>query len=374
MYNCALSSNEIAKLYGGGSTQIQDIAILTSSLPDGYENQSYSAALEAEGGTAPYEWSIAAGALPNGLVLATEGTITGTPTTAGLFDFTVKVTDIDGKFGEKALSILVKESPGSGPEITTTELPGALVGEKYYVGIKAVGGTTPYTWEIENGNLPDGISLISTHGILTGTPTKKEDAFFVIKVIDKNGLTYTMPLVINVNEEGDQNLTIQEISKARFVINWRKHIKKQLDDVDSVWLRMLFDVPDGFVLSEGLPVTAFFGAYPIDGYEAVISANGRRAIYREGSKSDEEYPIVKMVLRIKKKQGKDIGFLYAVVKKADLYGELGAPNEDIENGKLTVPIEMLLGTYEGGTSIDMLYNSKKNKKAKGKYPFINLGN
>jgi len=368
IYGCALSAEEIAKLYGGGSTQVQDIAILTFSLPEGYENQSYSAVLQAEGGIAPYEWNINSGSLPNGLGLSFDGSITGSPIASGSYNFNLRVTDSADKYKEKDFSILVNESSWDGLEITTLALPSVLVGEKYYVEIKAVGGTTPYIWEIENGELPEGISLISTHGILTGNPTQKEDAFFVIKVTDKAGLTHSMPLVINVNEDGEQNLNIQNVSKAKFIINWRKHIKNNLDDVDCVWLRMLFEVPEGFTLTEGLPVTAFFGAYPIDGYEAVISPNGKRAIYREGSKADDEYPIVKMVLRIKKKGNKEIGLLYAVAKFADLYGELGAPNEDIENGKITIPIEMLLGTYEGSKSIEMLYNSKKDRKAKGNYP------
>ena len=288
-----------------------------------------------------------------------------------VFDNKLWIAGGEGRNDKQLNDVWCTASYFGGLHIVTTKLPKIIVGEKYYVGIKAVEGTPPYTWEIENGILPDGIFLVGSRGILSGIPLKPTNAFFVVKVTGANGQTNSMPLSIKVLNIDDQTLAIQNVSKARFVINWRKHIKKKLDDVDSVWLRMLFDVPEGFTLTEGLPVTAFFGAYPIDGFDAVISPNGKRAVYREGNKADEEFPIVKMVLRIKKKGDKEIGLLYAVVKFADLYGELGAPNEDIENGKITVPIEMLLGTYEGSKSIEMLYNSKKDRKAKGNYTIRN---
>lgn len=74
------------------------LAVSTASLPDGTEGQSYSAALAASGGTTPYSWRLAAGsgALPSGLVLGADGTISGTPTVPGTYTFTVEVLDANG--------------------------------------------------------------------------------------------------------------------------------------------------------------------------------------------------------------------------------------------------------------------------------------
>jgi hypothetical protein len=68
--------------------------VTTSSLPAGTAGTAYSAALKASGGKAPYTWSISTASLPPGLQLAAStGAITGTPTTAGTYAFTVKVAD-----------------------------------------------------------------------------------------------------------------------------------------------------------------------------------------------------------------------------------------------------------------------------------------
>jgi large repetitive protein len=66
---------------------------LVTSLPDGTLGVAYHAALRASGGTGTYTWSLARGAFPPGLTLKSAGTISGIPTTAGTFAFTVSVSD-----------------------------------------------------------------------------------------------------------------------------------------------------------------------------------------------------------------------------------------------------------------------------------------
>lgn len=75
---------------GGGS-----LAVTTSSLPPGIHKHAYKSVLSASGGNPPYKWALAAGsaALPPGLKLSGAGVISGKPTTAGLFTFSVQVTD-----------------------------------------------------------------------------------------------------------------------------------------------------------------------------------------------------------------------------------------------------------------------------------------
>jgi len=58
------------------------LSVTTSSLPSGQVGTAYTANLGANGGTAPYRWSVSSGTLPAGLSLSTSGLISGTPTTA----------------------------------------------------------------------------------------------------------------------------------------------------------------------------------------------------------------------------------------------------------------------------------------------------
>jgi hypothetical protein len=82
--------------------------ILTTELSDGQVGVAYEASLEASGGTEPYNWAIIDGALPDGLGLsANSGVISGTPTQAGAFNFTVQVTDDGGLTATRVLSITV---------------------------------------------------------------------------------------------------------------------------------------------------------------------------------------------------------------------------------------------------------------------------
>ena len=69
------------------------LQITTTSLPGATVGQLYSAQLTATGGMPIYDWTVSAGNLPPGLALSKSGLISGTPTTVGVFSFTVRVTD-----------------------------------------------------------------------------------------------------------------------------------------------------------------------------------------------------------------------------------------------------------------------------------------
>ena len=85
-------------------------SILTSSLPSGLTNTSYSQTLKASGGVPPYTWSIHSGSLPQGLSLSSStGKISGTPSKIGTYSFMTKVTDSQTSFAMKLFSVTVKE-------------------------------------------------------------------------------------------------------------------------------------------------------------------------------------------------------------------------------------------------------------------------
>ena len=84
-------------------------SITTVALSDGVVGEFYCCGnLFAIGGVQPYTWSVVSWTLPPGLELPQgENTISGTPTTAGTFAFTVRVTDDLDAFSEQTFSITI---------------------------------------------------------------------------------------------------------------------------------------------------------------------------------------------------------------------------------------------------------------------------
>ena len=82
-------------------------AITTNSVPALLLGQSATFRFETSPGQAPYTWSLASGSLPSGMTLSGDGTISGTPTQAGTFSFTIRVRDSAGAMATKAFAISV---------------------------------------------------------------------------------------------------------------------------------------------------------------------------------------------------------------------------------------------------------------------------
>ena len=155
-------------------------AITTTNLSGGKVGEAYSQTLAATG-AAPITWSIESGSLPAGLTLS-GNTISGTPTTAGTFTFTVKAGNSVGN-DTKELSIVIQAAPvepdpGQPPVITTTTLSGGKVGEAYSQTLAAT-GAAPITWSIESGSLPAGLTL--SGNTISGTPTTAGTFTFTVK-------------------------------------------------------------------------------------------------------------------------------------------------------------------------------------------------
>jgi hypothetical protein len=110
------------------------LVITTASLPSGTVSTTYTTTLAASGGTAPYTWSLAGGALPPGLTLGSSGAITGTPTTAGTSNFTVRATDagIPAQTTTRLLGLTINSAGTSGLIGNTTE--GTVTDNLWYNG------------------------------------------------------------------------------------------------------------------------------------------------------------------------------------------------------------------------------------------------
>jgi hypothetical protein len=77
------------------------------TLTAGAVGQAYEAQCYARGGTAPFSWKTSSGSLPPGLSLASDGVLSGTPTSPGSFTWTVEVTDSSSKKATKELNLRI---------------------------------------------------------------------------------------------------------------------------------------------------------------------------------------------------------------------------------------------------------------------------
>ena len=191
----------------GGQSDTQELSITinppappnitTTTLPPGTLGQRYSQTLLAIGGTGARTWSISAGNLPDGLNLdQATGVISGTPTVAGTSSFTVQVQDAAGQSDQQALSIVINLS--NPPNITTTTLPGATVGQSYNETLQVTGGTGALIWTVSGGSLPAMLSL-SPGGVISGTPTTAGTGNFTVTVTDTLNQSDTQSLSIVVS-------------------------------------------------------------------------------------------------------------------------------------------------------------------------------
>lgn len=193
---------------GTSTFNITIMSIVTVSLPSGYLNVPYSAAMTVAGGVQPYTWT--ATNLPPGLALdpatctGSKGpmcSIKGTPTTPGSYPMTVTVTDGEKSNRAVATASLTINVFQSQLTITTISLPAGIVGIAYSVTLGATGGTPPYTWSLTSGTLPPGLMLDGNTGVISGTPTAANTYGFTLQVADsgtpQQSVNGTFSILIN---------------------------------------------------------------------------------------------------------------------------------------------------------------------------------
>ena len=77
-------------------------------------------------------------------------------------------------------------APSKTPTITTNSLPEGTEGQAYSQTLKVHGGTPPYIWSTMGGELPIGLQLNATHGVISGTPIIASNPSFVTFQVTDN--------------------------------------------------------------------------------------------------------------------------------------------------------------------------------------------
>jgi hypothetical protein len=115
----------------------------------------------------------------------------GLATAAAAGSTTISAT-LAGKSGS---SVLTVQTP---VVITTSSLANGTVNVAYTATLVATGGTTPYTWSLVSGSLPAGLTLDSTNGAITGTPTSAGTAHLTVRVSDTGNPVQTVTKSLSI--------------------------------------------------------------------------------------------------------------------------------------------------------------------------------
>jgi large repetitive protein len=179
-----------------------------TDLSPGMAGGAYAQDFFLSGGAAPYTWSVASGQLPPGLTLQTTAgprdagnELAGTPTTAGTYTFTMRLTDYNGQQATQQFTLTITPPL----QVTSTTLATGTVGVPYSHDLTAQGGTPPYNWfVVDNINeLPPGLTLDTTapdfNNVVAGTPTQAGTYTFPMQVQDSqdNWASATVTITIN---------------------------------------------------------------------------------------------------------------------------------------------------------------------------------
>lgn len=158
-------------------------AITTTTLSALSQGSAFSQQLVASG-TTPITWTVSSGTLPSGLTLSSSGTLAGTPSTSGSYNFTVQATNSAGS-GTQVYTGTVGTAPVVVPTITTTTLSSLSHGSSFSQQL-AASGDTPITWTVSSGTVPAGLTL-SSSGTLSGTPSTSGSYNFTVQATNSGG-------------------------------------------------------------------------------------------------------------------------------------------------------------------------------------------
>lgn len=161
------------------------IVITTSAVPSAYQEKPYTFALRAAGAERPV-FALASGALPPGVTLSPDGTLSGRPSVVGDYAFNVTVKDASGSSAPVTATYRLPVVADLVPKILTeAALPATPRGGRVEFALAASPGNGRLAWSVADGALPAGLAL-SPEGLLSGSPTREGVHEFTLRVNDED--------------------------------------------------------------------------------------------------------------------------------------------------------------------------------------------
>ena len=153
-----------------------------------------------------------------------------------------------------AFDVTVDSGAGTEPpplNITTTSLPGGTMDQFYSATVEATDGTISYSWAITVGDLPNGLSLNSGTGEISGTPTTEETQTFEVTVTDSAAATDTQELSIAVNTAPTLGITTTSLPDGTVDQAYLATVEATDGTISYSWAITVGDLPNGLSLNSG---------------------------------------------------------------------------------------------------------------------------
>ena len=156
---------------------------------------AYSYTFAATGFPTP-TYSVASGTLPTGLTLSASGVLSGTPTAAGTFTFTIQASNSAGNLNSSPVTITVNQAPSTFS--AQTPATSGVVGTAFTSYTFVANGSPAPTYTVVGGSMPHGLVLNPTTGILSGTPTNADTYSFTVQANNVVGNVNSNPITITI--------------------------------------------------------------------------------------------------------------------------------------------------------------------------------
>jgi len=224
------------------------LSITTTTLPNGVVGNVYNSKVTAFGGTPPYAFTVVSGTLPTGLTLGTNGTISGTASSAGPSSFTVQATDSSVPVQTAMANLSIAVNPRL--SISTTSLPTAVLGIPYNATVSATGGVPPYAFSDTVGSLPGGLTL-SSAGVISGTPTSLGISNFTVQAVDSSVPSQLSTSKLSIKATSNIAITTPSVPNAVFNTPYNAKITATGGTAPYTFTTITGSLPAGLSLSSG---------------------------------------------------------------------------------------------------------------------------
>jgi mannan endo-1,4-beta-mannosidase len=200
-----------------------------SPLAVGSVGGMYSLNLAATGGVSPYGWNVAVGALPAGMSMSTTGALTGTPTAAESFNFTVQVIDSIGGSATKALTFLI-----NGALLPTLGTNGSF--EQNLTGWLQLGTGAGVQYAIVTDAVPNGVNAVRVTNRSQISHAPGQNVFSSL-LVNANGTPVTTRFWVKLDAPGMARCLIN-LTSSTSTSTVRLILAEQVVRTPNVWIEV----------------------------------------------------------------------------------------------------------------------------------------